>query len=90
LNVILVHKPISLKRMSGKKLFLSYIVVKIVYNINVLAQLFLMNHIFAFHRYNYGIINLHRLLIGNSISGMNNIFPRYISYHFLLINIDLI
>ena len=75
-------KKISLRarlpfgRRHGNYLYLVYMLVKLIYIINLIGQLFLMNAFFGFSNYRFGYDFLRKFLIGDDYSRIDRAFPR--------------
>ena len=76
LNKISVRARMPFGRKHGNYLFLIYMFVKLVYIINLVGQLFLMNSFFGFQYHAYGFEFLKKFLIGDDYSRIDKAFPR--------------
>lgn len=63
-------------RRHGSYLYFVYMGVKLLYVINLLGQLLLMNSFFGFHRYHFGLDFFQKFLKGEDYSRIDKAFPR--------------
>jgi innexin len=71
-----LKKRLPLGRRHGNYLYLVYLFVKLLYLLNVIGQLFLMNSFFGFQYHSYGFDFLKKFLIGDDYSRIDKAFPR--------------
>ena len=86
-----ITKKLPIGKQHGNYLYFIYLFVKILYIINIFAQLFLMNAFFGFRYHSYGMDFLRKFFKGDDYSRMDLAFPRYfISLYkfFYLIDFD--
>lgn len=64
-------------RRHGNYLYLVYMLVKLLYILNLIGQLMLMNSFFGFGgQYHFGYDFLHKFLVGDDYSRIDRAFPR--------------
>lgn len=77
-----MFKQINLKdrlpfgRRHGNYLYLTYLLVKFIYLLNISGQLLLLNSFFGFQYHSYGLDFLRKFIIGEDYSRIDLAFPR--------------
>ena len=64
-------------RRHGNYLYCAYMLVKVIYIINIIGQIVLMNSFFGFQYHNYGFDFVRKFLIGDDYSRIDRAFPRF-------------
>jgi hypothetical protein len=72
-----ITSKLPLGRRHGNFLYLVYMLVKSIYILNVVCQLFLMNSFFGFQYHSYGFEFLKKFIIGDDYSRIDKAFPRF-------------
>lgn len=63
-------------RRHGNYLYLVYMLVKLIYILNIVFQLLLMNSFFGFSSYRYGLDFFKKFMVGDDYSRLDKAFPR--------------
>ena len=71
-----LKKRLPVCRKHGAFLYIIYMLIKLIYLMNLIGQLFVMNTFFGFQYHKYGFEFLKNFLDGNDMTGIERAFPR--------------
>ena len=75
-----IRKRLPFGKRYGNYLYLIYLMIKLLYILNLFAQLFLMNFFFGFHYHSFGVEILTKFINRDDYWANSKSFPRFISF----------
>jgi innexin len=73
-----IRAKLPFGRRHGNFLFIVYMIVKLMYTINIVCQLLLLDSFFGFRNYSFGVDFIQKFLIGKDYSRIDRAFPRFL------------